>query len=446
IRGRHDIQDSLVGPAESTETTVQWEHNEKRWKVRAEVQDKSVTDTAGVKTDSTTAADRVDVNWSDKLGSFLEHQQTLEGPDNNQTTVGVDYRLLDKLTLGAQVTGGSRGDSAQLGLTYEHGKHRIYFNERMVDDRANGRSTATVVGTESDIGESGKFYTEYQWARTGQDTDNLSLIGMRRRWDIGQGLDLLLLGERSEIDTDLEKTVRYALAAGLSYDNGKGLKLSTRNEIRTEEGGRDLEQFLTTNRAELALTPDLKMLGYLRYGLTTDSSLTPEDTEFTELSMGLAYRPVANDRFNALFRYTKLSDAPTLFQSSTDATVTESDVLSADWSYQINRKLEWVGKLAFKLTEEATPGFATVDSDTTLAIQRFNYNFYRNFELGGEYRIRSQSTADDQAQGWLFEFMWRPIEHMRIGVGYNFTDFSDNEFSDNDFSVKGWFFRLQGTY
>jgi len=31
-------------------------------------------------------------------------------------------------------------------------------------------------------------------------------------------------------------------------------------------------------------------------------------------------------------------------------------------------------------------------------------------------------------------------------VGYNFTDFSDDEFSNNDYSVKGWFLRLQGTY
>jgi hypothetical protein len=42
--------------------------------------------------------------------------------------------------------------------------------------------------------------------------------------------------------------------------------------------------------------------------------------------------------------------------------------------------------------------------------------------------------------------MWRPIKHLRVGVGYNGTDFSDDEFSANDFSVRGWFFRLQGTY
>jgi hypothetical protein len=48
--------------------------------------------------------------------------------------------------------------------------------------------------------------------------------------------------------------------------------------------------------------------------------------------------------------------------------------------------------------------------------------------------------------GWLTELMWRPVEHFRVGAGYNFTDFSDNEFSDNDYSVQGWFLRFQAIY
>ena len=63
-----------------------------------------------------------------------------------------------------------------------------------------------------------------------------------------------------------------------------------------------------------------------------------------------------------------------------------------------------------------------------------------------EYRILRQNLANDQLQGWLTEISWEPIDHLRVGVGYNFTDFSDDEYSDNDFSVQGWFFRLQGKY
>jgi hypothetical protein len=57
-----------------------------------------------------------------------------------------------------------------------------------------------------------------------------------------------------------------------------------------------------------------------------------------------------------------------------------------------------------------------------------------------------QKEADDRRQGWLSELTWELMRHFRIGVGYNFTDFSDNEFSQNDYSVQGWFFRVQGRY
>ena len=64
----------------------------------------------------------------------------------------------------------------------------------------------------------------------------------------------------------------------------------------------------------------------------------------------------------------------------------------------------------------------------------------------GVHGRKAQQLADDKRQGWLTELMWEPVNHFRIGVGYNFTDFSDNEFSDNDYSLHGWFTRIQATF
>ena len=38
------------------------------------------------------------------------------------------------------------------------------------------------------------------------------------------------------------------------------------------------------------------------------------------------------------------------------------------------------------------------------------------------------------------------MEHIGIGVGYNFTDFSSDLRFDSDYSEHGWFLRLQGLY
>ena len=271
------------------------------------------------------------------------------------------------------------------------------------------------------------------------------MVGARKHWGITDRLSVLVSAEFSEIDTTPTTTTRYALALGVSYDNGRGLKLSTRNEVRREDGGRDLDQFLSTNHAEVAVTPALKILGSARYSLTSDTTLGATEAEFDELSIGLAYRPVDNDNFNLLARYTTLLDGPTAFQAQSDDLIAESEVLAVEWSHQVTPDLEWVGKQAFKNRVETAPGRVDIETETSLTIQRLNYNFYKAFELGAEYRVLDQKHSG-RRQGWLLEFMWRPIDHLRIGVGYNFTDFSDDEFSNNDYSVKGWFLRLQGAY
>jgi hypothetical protein len=86
------------------------------------------------------------------------------------------------------------------------------------------------------------------------------------------------------------------------------------------------------------------------------------------------------------------------------------------------------------------------DTQTMLSISRLNWNFWRKFGLGLEYRILTQLEPENSQNGWLTELMWEPLDHFRIGVGYNFTDFSDNEFAENDHSYGGAFFRFQVTY
>lgn len=122
------------------------------------------------------------------------------------------------------------------------------------------------------------------------------------------------------------------------------------------------------------------------------------------------------------------------------------DVVSVETAYQISRRLEWLGKGAFRRQQESTAGMPDVETSTYLTIQHFNITLYDPIDLGVEYRILGQREADDRQQGWLGELSWRVKKHFRFGIGYNFTDFSDDEFSQNDYTVRGWFLRAQGKY
>ena len=88
----------------------------------------------------------------------------------------------------------------------------------------------------------------------------------------------------------------------------------------------------------------------------------------------------------------------------------------------------------------------TQTTHSYLSVSRLNFNVWSDWYLGAEYRMLLQTETDDSRQGWATELMWEPLDHLRIGVGYNFTDFSDNEFSNNDYSTHGVYFRFQGNY
>jgi len=70
----------------------------------------------------------------------------------------------------------------------------------------------------------------------------------------------------------------------------------------------------------------------------------------------------------------------------------------------------------------------------------------RKWDVGLEYRILKQFQAHDHRQGFLIEVDREILDHLRIGAGINFTDFTDNEFSDNNYSTQRFFIRIQGKY
>ncbi|NNG47182.1 MAG: hypothetical protein HKM86_08745 [Deltaproteobacteria bacterium] len=449
IRGRFDREEfDNAGPTEVGKLdigTLQWAHDHDWWGITGEYEMRETEDGSGNEMDtSETAAGRLRVKPFEKLTAGLEHQQTVEGPENNQTTLGAEYQVHPSFALQASGTTGTTGEAAQGGAVLTLGNGRIYLTERMADDQA-GRTTTTVLGSEKGFGTSSKIYTEYQWGHGDDGDRNVSLTGARWQKDLAKGFRLLLAGEYSDVVSRTQNTSRYTISTGLSYDHPSGIRASTRNEVRKENGDTERLQFLTSNHIEWKFNPDFTLLGKYRYSRTEDQKLDRTEAEFEERSIGVAYRPVTDDRFNALARYTKLLDRRPLSLVGTEESETESDVASLEWSWEIHRYVEWVTKEAAKIKEESGDG-SSVRTHTYLSIQRLNFHVWKKIDLGAEYRILLQEEADDMRHGWLTECTWEAIDHLRFGVGYNFTDFSDNEFSENDYSVHGWFVRLQGKF
>lgn len=439
-----------ANPAAVTETSnlsVQWRYDTDRWGVSTEYQSRDATDATGNdKASSGYVSGQLRYQVTDKLDTRLERQQTLSGKENDQTTLGADYQLTDATELTASVAQGTQGKAAKAGIQWLFDGGKLYLDERMQQNRSGESSLTSVIGGENSLGSNSRIYSEYQIENADAGDKQLSMVGADRFWDLREGMQLKLALEQSVINGDTSDSERYTVASVLSYKNLSGLSWSTKNEVRRERGDTERLQYLSNSFFEMKLNPDYTLLLKYVFSETKDLTLDAIEAKFNEHSIGIAYRPVASDRFNLLARYTGISDKRPLNLAVLNSEETAVDIFSVEWSYDFTDQLEWVDKLAFRRKTEETGGFAPFTSNTWLSIHRLNYQFAKAWDVGAEYRSLAQREANDQRDGWLTEVMWRASKHVRLGVGFNFTDFSDNEFSDNDYSVYGWFLRLQGKY
>jgi hypothetical protein len=193
------------------------------------------------------------------------------------------------------------------------------------------------------------------------------------------------------------------------------------------------------------------LLGKLNRSRTEDETLNRTEARLKEHSLGLAYRPVKHDRLNLLAKYTYLEDLYPAGQTGLGVNESrvnheKADVYAVEGSYQINKQYEVVEKYADKIGKEQVGERGFERSATYLWINRLNYHFLDRWALGAEYRLLVQKLADDRKDGYLLEVLYNLQKYISIGIGYNFTDFSDDLTSRNDYSVKGPFIRLIGKF
>ncbi|MDH3588533.1 MAG: hypothetical protein OEQ74_03945, partial [Gammaproteobacteria bacterium] len=441
LLARHDRQRAVLGDSGDAQTTLQWNRHSDRLKLTLEMQDRETRGPSGERQD-TAVAGQAKMDWTGKLSTTLEYQQALRGAENQQTTIGLDYRVRDAITLLGRTSIGTRGHASELGARINVGDKQVYATQRRTSD-GGGSEDTTVLGAEAAYGENGRIYSEYQWARMTGHSRSQSLVGMRRRWYFGEGFNLLLAGEHTQLDMPADDTGRYTFALGLNYDNDGAFRARSLNEWRRDRGDLSRSQFITDTFAELDLNDSFTLQGKFRRSRTTATGSDP-GAAFHEESIGLAYRPISNDRFNALARITLLSEDP--LQRDSGRSPYSSQVFSADWSYEIGARMEWVGKEAFRIKISEGDGLDEFTTRTHLSIQRMNLDLFGEFGVGLEYRRLEQDETASVRTGWLTEVMWDHFQHLRLGLGFNFTDFSDDEFSDHEYSEHGWFLRMQGKY
>ncbi|MEH6457683.1 MAG: hypothetical protein V7749_15250 [Cocleimonas sp.] len=368
---------------------------------------------------------------------------------NNLLTLGIKAAINSKLDLRGELSSGNRGDAVTVGADYRAtDSYSLYSNFTLSTDRTDDNKRTFTVGQRKTVSDQLSVYTEHQF------THETIQSGVGHAFGLDYKLSKELVANFSVQKARLDKvesglTDREAFSVGLSYKEDN-VDASTRLEFRRDKGtnagsDEDTEQWVTTNKVNYRLNPSLRLQGKLNYSQTEDQRSNIRDAEFTEVGLGFAYRPVNHDRLNILGRLTYLYDLQPLSQSTN---VDERSLIaSLETSYQLNQKWEIGGKLAHKLSEirEDRDAGDWSENDATLAAARVRYHLTHKWDATAQYHWMNSDESGDLQHGALLSIDRHIGKNLKIGIGYNFTDF-DDDLSSNSGTAEGWFINLVGKY
>jgi len=261
------------------------------------------------------------------------------------------------------------------------------------------------------------------------------------------------MGTLRDHETGTE-TDRNALGMRASYTLG-GVNFSGAVEYRQDEREQsgltteDRETWLYRGNFKWQLSDSNRLLGKVGHS-TSDSSLGQFfDGGFTEVSVGYGLRPVAHDRFDALVKHTYFYNVPTADQVTLRGTASEyiqkSHVTAVDVNYRLTSRWSVGGKYAYRLGEISLDreDRQFFDNRAHLYVLRSDVKLWDKWEVMVEGRQLQMTDFEETRTGALVTVSRYVGDNLKVGVGYNFTDFSD-DLTDLNFDHRGAFLNITG--
>jgi hypothetical protein len=208
--------------------------------------------------------------------------------------------------------------------------------------------------------------------------------------------------------------------------------------------------WLFRNNFKWQVTPSGRVLAKFNHSFSDSSLGDFYNGGYTEAVLGYAYRPVDWDRLHTLVKYTYFENMPTTDQVTLQNTpaqfIQKSHVAAIDATYDINQYFSIGGKYGYRLSQVSLdrehPHF--FDNNAHLYILRGDYRFLKNWEGTVEGRMLDLTDLDERKIGSMFTIYRYLGNNFKVGVGYNFTDFSD-DLTDLSYDHQGVFFNLVGS-
>jgi len=401
------------------------------------------------------------VKYTHRFGTALDvygqAQVTLDDDggryeDNNAVGVGANYLIADRASIGAEASTGDRGDAATVDAEYRMGTdYSLYgaytwstdttaYDSPFDNDRLNGWT----LGQRWRISNQVNLFNESQFLKEDTQSGLAHTVGMdfypATGWNLGFTLQS---GELETVGGGVVDRRAISVSGGrTSSDTDWRSKV----EWRRDTGAEQREQWVTTNRLTHKINESWRIAGRFNYSKTTDQLNALAGARFWEGNVGFAYRPWNSQRWALFGRYTQLYDLASPGQVDNTDQDQKTQILSFEGVYKQDTHWEYGVKLArregeVRLGRGSGPWF---DSATTFGALQVRYELLQKWHALGEYRWLDVKVGGTQS-GYLVGLDRDIGNNFRLGVGYNFTEFSD-DLTNFDYDHKGWFLNMVGTY
>ena len=374
-------------------------------------------------------------------------------PRNNAATVGAKYQFANQSSAGAEYTAGNRGNAAKLTGEYRMSPdHSLYGNyTRLIDSTGvydqspllSPAPSSITLGQRWRISNTTNLYNETQSLKSGPTTGVGHTFGMdfypARGWTTGFSL------QQAELDavSGAGKVHRQAASVNVGLTQ-PGTTWASKLEYRSDEGAEQRRQWVSANRVGYEINESLRLGGRFNWANTSDANQPVNDARYTEASLGFAWRPWNSVRWTVIGKYTYLYNLASAGQvDGSSGAGLLPDQRSSIWSlegiYRLDANWEFAAKLATR-TGEARLDRGSGDwysNRATLMAGQVRRYVYGGLSAMGEYRVL-RATDGGTRQGWLASVDYDVAKHVRLGVGYNFTRFSD-DMAKPGYRYRGWF-------
>lgn len=478
LRLKADHKDELNGyDTDAAEAQVAVRVDE-RWTVsaglRADRKDTDAINTSpllpstGVVTGSRTdGVAQLDYSSGDDWGVYGFGQKTMARSgtrlENDRLGLGGRYRVTDKLSLRAEVSGGDGGAAGKAGADYQYDdRSNVYVtyarDTGRTDETAQTRGGTLVGGLKSRIADGLNVYTEHKQS-TGVQSGLTHAYGVQYapddRWTYGVSAENGRLESENAGQMD-----RRAVGVSVGFVSAD-IKYAGGAEFRRDVSGTDRRSsWLLKNSIVVQQGKDARWMGKLNWADSDSAAGALAAARYTEAGLGYAFRPLVNDKLNLLLKYTYLYDLSSPAQVAPDGASQpavsslgidyqqRSHVAAVDATYDLNARWTIGGKAAWRsgeLRASRDDSAPWVRSSAELLVARVDWKVVRRYDWLVELRSLRAGEIGERRTGALSAVYYHVNENFKVGAGYNFTDFSD-DLTDLSYRSRGMFLNMLGKF